>query len=56
MILLAGWFVLSVVCFAMGTGMMRPKPVEDRVDEDLRKALRIPAPRQSADTDTLVSA
>jgi 2-keto-3-deoxy-6-phosphogluconate aldolase len=27
LVLLLGWFALSVVCFAMGTGMFRPQVV-----------------------------
>lgn len=50
-VLLGGWFVLSVVCFAMGTGMLRPQPAQARVDEELRRALHIPAPRRSAESD-----
>ena len=50
MVLLGGWFFLSVVCFAMGTGMLRPQPTQAQVDEELRRALHIPAPRQSVES------
>jgi hypothetical protein len=36
----------------MGTGMLRPQPA--RVDDELRRALHIPAPRQSAESGVRV--
>lgn len=32
-VLVLGWFVLSVLCFAMGTGMFRPEVVQAHAED-----------------------
>lgn len=49
LVVLVGWSVLSVVCFAMGSGLMRPRHEQPEFDGELRQALKIPAPRASVD-------
>lgn len=56
-ILFAGWALLSVVCFAMGSGLMRPERVQHQhqpVQHPHRHPrAHVPAPRVAQDDRVL---